>query len=550
MLARMRFRGAILLAGGLALLTSCGAVDSAVTSPGADKLDAASTPDVTEVRTTPDILPPSTDIPPVDQTVGETVTTDVATTDVGPLSPEPVDTGADLPAIPAGEFPNDPNKPPQAYDAYLVAALDDIQTFWRTNMPAVYNTNYQELSGGVFPVYPGKRGVPGCGTPRTSWAEVQGNAFYCQEGDFVAYDDNDLLPQLDKELGRAVIGVVFAHEWGHAIQSRLGLLDGSVPTVTTELQADCFAGAWTAHLAAGESDKLHFTDAEIGQGLAGMISVADQPGITSETDIGAHGSAFARVGSFQDGFESGVKQCATYIDSPPNPMQFSYQSSDPNASIQDLENAPYDDTVLAAGDKCGRGIFQLIECGLTKYWPPVMESNGTPITPPTLLAYPADGPYPDCPGISQFKNNVFFCPSTNQVMYDDDLGRELYNRVGDFSIGYLVSDGWSEAIQNALGSKLGGEKRALLDDCLTGAFVRSTLPTTTDPNVPTTTEDPNALPGVSASPGDLDEAVKTAILVGDESSDANIVGSPFEKIDAFRVGVLSDLSGCQSRYAS
>ena len=46
------------------------------------------------------------------------------------------------------------------------------------------------------------------------------------------------------------------------------------------------------------------------------------------------------------------------------------------------------------------------------------------------------------------------------------------------------------------------------------------------------------------SPGDLDEAVRTAILIGDLDADDNVLGSPFEKIDSFRDGVIGGLNAC------
>ncbi len=524
----MRSRCALLAAVGLALLAGCSASDPGLRARDADKVvvgggGSASGSDPS--------APPTASTVPTDPNGS------------GRLDPDPESTAPELPPIEPGQFPFDPDKPPQDYDAYLVVALDDIQQFWRDSMPTVFSTDYEELQGGIWPVYPGRQGVPGCGGPRTTYREVEGNAFYCQQGDFVAYDDANLLPQLDSDLGRAVIGVVFAHEWGHAIQARLGLFDGSIATVTLELQADCFAGAWTAHLARGENPKMQFLDSDIRSGLTGMISVADAPGITSETDFGAHGSAFARVGAFQDGFVSGATHCAGYIDNPPDPMQFAYQTSDPTATIGELEDAPYADQSIPEGQDYGGGIFQLIDHSLGAFWPAVLEANGTTFTEPTLVAYPSDGPYPACAGVDEanYRDNVFFCAATNEVMYDDGLGRQLYRRIGDFSIGYLLANGWSDAVQTALDSQLGGERRALLSDCLTGAWVRSTLPPA-DRTAPS--------PDVIASPGDLDEAVKTAILVGDETTDADQVGSAFEKIDAFRVGVLGDLDACQTRYAS
>ena len=44
-----------------------------------------------------------------------------------------------------------------------------------------------------------------------------------------------------------------------------------------------------------------------------MLLLRDAPG-QSAADPSAHGSAFDRIGAFQDGFESGAEQCATYFE--------------------------------------------------------------------------------------------------------------------------------------------------------------------------------------------------------------------------------------------
>jgi len=107
--------------------------------------------------------------------------------------------------------------------------------------------------------------------------------------------------------------------------------------------------------------------------------------------------------------------------------------------------------------------------------------------------------------------------------------------MGDMSVGYLISEGYSENVQALLGSTLEGEPRALLDDCLTGAWVRDNLP-----------PQPEGRP-LYLSAGDLDEAIVTAIARGDPSTDTDVNGSAFEKTDAFRAGVLGGMQACQDR---
>ena len=83
------------------------------------------------------------------------------------------------------------------------------------------------------------------------------------------------------------------------------MLDRDLPTIVTEQQADCFAGAWVAHVRDGEAAGLTFTDADVRTGLVAMITVRDPIGI-DQFEPGGHGSAFDRVGAFQTGFTEGA----------------------------------------------------------------------------------------------------------------------------------------------------------------------------------------------------------------------------------------------------
>ena len=124
-----------------------------------------------------------------------------------------------------------------------------------------------------------------------------------------------MLASLAAQYGPGTIGIVFAHEFGHAIQTRAGELDRSLPTIYTEQQADCFAGAWAARVSRGESSILSFSDADVRSGLIAMTKVSDPVGI-DQFVAGGHGSAFDRVGAFQVGFIEGVARCAELLDSP------------------------------------------------------------------------------------------------------------------------------------------------------------------------------------------------------------------------------------------
>jgi predicted metalloprotease len=130
-----------------------------------------------------------------------------------------------------------------------------------------------------------------------------------------------------------------------------------------------------------------------------------------------------------------------------------------------------------------------------------------------------------------------FCPADNTIHWDRTEMAQLAGDplTGDMSVGYLFSDAFSDAIEHALRSTSTGEHRALTEDCLTGAWVASIVPQEGQPT-----------DRLVLSAGDLDEAVVTAISRSDPTKDTNINGSAFEKISAFRTGVLGGLNVCRT----
>ncbi len=162
----------------------------------------------------------------------------------GPCDPTGTTVRSDRRArSPTGSSRTTRRSTPQDYDQYLYAATEDVQAFWREQYPLVYGTAYPELEGGVHPLSREATPIPGCGEPESDYADVEGNAFYCALGDFIAYDDAQLFPELAGSSATRCSASSWRTSGGHAIQMRQGLLDGSLSTVTTELQADCFAGA-------------------------------------------------------------------------------------------------------------------------------------------------------------------------------------------------------------------------------------------------------------------------------------------------------------------
>ena len=421
------------------------------------------------------------------------------------------------------------------YDGFLTAAFQDIEAFWAQEYPATYGGEWKPLEGGIYAAYPDRRSkIPGCGTPESTYEDVQmGTAFYCIVGDFMAYDDADGLPALVDLLGREAVGVVLAHEFGHAIQARADEWDQ--PGVLKEQQADCFAGAWTAHVASGASDVIRFDDDDIRAGLVAMINVRDPVDVGGLSED-AHGTGFDRVGAFQDGFEGGAARCKTFFtdDRVDQLVDIPFEFRDPNQGNLPLID-PNPDPTDGPSD-----IITLIPGSLRFFWTTLAEQNDVPFTAPALAPFPTDGPYPACDGVadSAWKGNAVFCPADNTIHWDEDVFGSLAADplTGDMSVGYLLSNAYSDAIQYALRSNRTGESRALFSDCLTGAWVGFIVPP-----IPQDREDQLVL-----SAGDLDEAIITAIDRSDERTDTDVAGSAFEKVDAFRTGVLGGLNVCRT----
>ena len=101
-------------------------------------------------------------------------------------------------------------------------------------VPAPVRRAVHAAGGGIFAAYPERTDSD----PRvrlswqdTSYQEVSDyGAFYCPDGDYMAYDDGELgvIYELAERFSPSVVAVVMAHEFGHAVQFRTDDLDRDV----------------------------------------------------------------------------------------------------------------------------------------------------------------------------------------------------------------------------------------------------------------------------------------------------------------------------------
>jgi predicted metalloprotease len=394
----------------------------------------------------------------------------------------------------------------KAYDATLRLTLADLSTFWQVALPNSYQETFKPLRGGIY-AYSNESRIPSCGGFPTPYVLLQKNAFYCPEGDFIAWDDQQLFPELQRQHGTFLLSIVLAHEWGHAIQQR------SVPDVygiAAEQQADCFAGAWAAHLASDPGELGTLQRAELDQALAGFIEFRDQVGTTAQ-DAGAHGSAFDRIRGFQEGYEQGVARCAEYADQLPELVSVPYRNFKERFRGGNL---PFDQVIPAT------------ETSLTNYWAAIRPQSipsspsskiSTCLAPVVLEGFSA--------------SEMSWCPLDNTIRYDRARLKRQYDEIGDVGVGTLFAILWAQADQVAAGHESTSRRAYLEALCRAGSYTGSLY----------NADDPESS---QLSPGDMDEAVQTLLAMATTQGQSPQYGTGFEQVAAFRTGVLGTESAC------
>lgn len=415
----------------------------------------------------------------------------------------------------------------RSYDRLLAASAVDVEQWLAAEFLSPNGTGWDGLRGGRIAAGPGADDLPGCGDgPVTQYRDLTLYvAFYCPIDDVIVLDDgpDGLLEILSREYGAAAAAVVLAHEYGHALQERMGLLDGSLPTIMLEQQADCIAGAWLGRAVSGGSDVLRLDESDVRTSLIAILNVRDPAGV-DQFDPNGHGSGFDRIGAFQVGFEEGLGTCLTLIDDPLELMPNEFLSYD---DFLRGGNAPYD--CVGDPDPECRPSWEFLGSDLEEFWSLVIGEpvglSPLPVTSRVTI---------DCPRAVPLNDTVTLC--SGAVAFDETAVVPTYDEVGDFILGYLLALGWVEEVLIRVGSPAVAADRALLSDCLIGAWVSDiTLGFDRDPARTST---------VGTSPGDLDEALEMIIRLSDPSIATGRSGTAFDKIAAFRTGVLGGLDAC------
>ncbi len=202
-------------------------------------------------------------------------------------------------------------------DQFLGYLNEDIQVFWIETFQA----SGRELPINDLVLFEGGT-QSGCGP-----ASSATGPFYCPADQKVYLDlafFDELVSRFGAEGGDFAIAYVVAHEYGHHIQTVLGISEAVQQeaqndpsrrndlSVRQELQADCLAGVW-AYSAASDLEP-----GDIEEALSAAAAVGDdriQEATTGRVNPEGwtHGSAEQRVSWFTRGYRSGsVDDCDTF----------------------------------------------------------------------------------------------------------------------------------------------------------------------------------------------------------------------------------------------
>lgn len=430
---------------------------------------------------------------------------------------------------PSGLKPGVPDTPLRAenatdsdIDRTAINAVADVDDFWKARFPIDFNATFTPV-GRLLSYDSNGRPIQVCGGDTGGLV----NAFYCPPDDVIAWDRGVLLPQLQQQFGQMAIVLVLAHELGHAVQTRLNLVDQATPTIVSEQQADCFAGAFMRHVAEGGAPHFRLSTGNgLSKVMASVFSLRDQIGTTA-TKKGAHGTAFDRVTAFQFGFTDGPKRCAA-ID-------------EKEVASRQTENAFPD------GDS-NEGNLPITQQTLTQIEHTLATAfqQADPNPPKTaFVSQPCDDATATPP--------ASYCPATDTISLDlDQLAevgtprnqREADSGVGDFAAFGLYASRFVLAVQKSKGLPLDDHNAGLRTACLVGAW---TGELSKQPGLPGSADGGNA---INTSPGDLDEAVAELLSNGLIAADVNgrSVKSSFARVEALRIGFLQGTGPCTQQF--
>lgn len=432
-----------------------------------------------------------------------------------------------------------------SFDQTVKNSLDDVMAFWRTVYPSVSDGKpLSPLKGKLYSVdgaHPSAAAKQNQCINKVADAIVD-NAFYCELDDSIAWDRDaqHLVPALGAKYGPLLVAMVFAHEFGHAIQERLGLFGQNVPQIVHESQADCAAGAFAATVMQNRAPHIRATPADLDRALIGYLNVRDDT--PADQKQVSHGDGFDRIGAVADGFQHGVTEC--YKPDWAN-RTFTERPFTSSRDEQSQGNEPFEKVIDPSPSKSDGSGGGGLQPDLNRFWTKAAQSINKKWTNVKI----AQADHPKCGDTS---SEFGYCPDDNTVYFNVDFARQAYdsmsvlsvnpqnadvtveqNQPGDFALGTLFSYGWGLAVRHELFNRSLDDSGALLAaSCYTGAYAK-------DINV----DDPNRK--FTLSPPDMDEATNAVLsLVGLDQAYGSRGTTGLDRVLSFVQGYNGGLHAC------
>lgn len=301
-----------------ALITSCGSDPQSPADTGMPSQSAAGQPVEALAGSVPDTPSQSASngaSPPQSGTGAEASdSAEAGTTPTAPVDPN-LEKAAPVAPEQLGTAPEVfcPNNTHEGCHTY-----DNMSTYV-THILALISPMFDELYGvenrpsNFYYVQSGQTGpMGGCTNPDRTPAAYDSKAYaYCPV-DRSIYTGQDALWMFYSGIGDAAPAIGYAHEWGHHIQTLMGVppAENAQESIVRENQADCIAGAWVYY--AQQSGYLEYPD-----------DVTDIEGIlqaiaSSEGDLARdHGTLKERTDSVNYGYNYGLRGCNEYLPETP-----------------------------------------------------------------------------------------------------------------------------------------------------------------------------------------------------------------------------------------
>jgi predicted metalloprotease len=219
------------------------------------------------------------------------------------------------PAVQQGELAEGPEV--ERVRDFVASILGYTEDTWRTIF-ADRGGTYQEPALVLF---------TGAVSSACGFAQAATGPFYCP-GDHRVYLDTSFFQELEQRFSAAgdfAQAYVIAHEVGHHVQTLLGTSQqvrdyqagvgrpqANDASVRLELQADCFAGVWAAHV------RQVIEPGDIEEALNAASAIGDDrlqrmAGRGVSPDSFTHGSSEQRVRWFRTGYQAGQPEaCDTF----------------------------------------------------------------------------------------------------------------------------------------------------------------------------------------------------------------------------------------------